>query len=374
MNMERRQFIPDPADKMSKGPDLPGLFKSLKELQSSPQLYKYQIQELRRNLRRALWDQGKDQEEEKKIWAELLNNIIQRVEAECGQTDNFGSLEEGKRLMNVPTADFMKDLYPNIDNPYATGSVASYEPLDKKIKTSHELNLDPENLVMDFVQTGFNDSLTALHHEVIHSKQDDIDIKDKKIQLRLLLDRTIAKLKILKVVFVIAAGSVPKITIPTGIIIALLRFRAEAEKQKATILEEGQAFIGSARNSGGKNALKTVDELVETLEGYGIWKGNVDKIFIMSHDIKRLYALGMSDESIGEIVKRTKWNEVRKCYDDIENAVQALSVSSGLTETQIDDLVEADEIKSAIYVEKLKRIAQEELQKVAADLKLSEAA
>ncbi|GEM_PF-3994871 len=366
MNMERRQFIPDPAEKIKpKIPDIPTLSRKLEEVQTSSQLSEKEVMSLWARIRQ------EDRETERKLYEDILKKILTRIQRECGTLGNFGSLEEGKKLMAAPTHPTVKEFVPDVDNPFYSGAIASYDQLSNKIRVhdNFKVNLGPESLVLDLSKEGFSDSITVLHHEVIHSKQDSIDVKDKDIQLKLLIVRIVRALRIGSPLSIAVAAWVPKISVPTALIAALLIFRNKVESQKEKILHEGQAYIGSARFGKGKHVLKTTEELIERLQkSYGIWKRNLNKILIMSHDIKRLYALGMSDESIGEIVKRTKWDNKRNCYDDIESTVKALSETSGLTEEQIDDLVAADDINGAIFIEKSKRIAQEELKKAVDDL------
>ena len=378
MNFERRQFIPDPQEKVRpKVPDIPALTESLEKIEAQEQLKVQEVQDLYVQLDQAL--SGMDESGRTTFNEKILGQILTRVEQECGHLGNFGSLEEGRRLMSMPTSEYIRSLYPDIDGSF-TMEEGSFSPFENKIRLRKSVSADltPESLLRDLVEYGSSPAMTTLHHEVIHSKQfDEINLEDRMLQIKVILDKLITKLRLAGIAGGLTALAFPQVVIPGAMITGLLLFTARIKKQNKKIIQEGQAFYGSSKFSSDEASsagVKTVEELIDRLQySYGIWERDTGKIVSMTHDIKRLYALGMSDEAIGEAVKKAKWDAKGRCYDNLERAVQALSASSGLTETQIDDLVAADDINSIIYVEKVRRIAQEELKTAIGELSASQA-
>ncbi|MEK6616852.1 MAG: hypothetical protein AABZ32_12240 [Bacteroidota bacterium] len=143
----------------------------------------------------------------------------------------------------------------------------------------------------------------------------------------------------------------------------------EAKIKTAVILEEAQAYLGA--NLLYKDNDTRVGQYFKSIKEYpGVKNADTDKILEAILNVKRLYALGLSDEEIAKLVAESEWDEENVVYDQMTAKVQSVAGEKGLEMEDVDNLVLEQDLKAAIYTEKVKMIAQEEIQKAASGLYL----
>lgn len=361
MSFERRQFIPDPSDKIDvKVSNSEELSKLLEEEEGKPEI-------LMRDLNKLILKLWECSDREIK---DLLGAIEDRIRQEIGDLGNFAQFEEAQNLINTPTSKFFQ-IFNMLREKIGTRNLGNYNDIENKIRISHELKsiLNPREIIAEIAKSGFSTGVATLHHEVIHSKQADPTLESDRLNYaELQFMRIITKFR-LELLLVFLNSVIPNISIPIAMTIGLLHFLRVRRSKDETILREGQAYIGESRYTLQYSGL---DKLTEYLQGsYSISKNKLDQVVAMVHDIKRLYALGLPDETVAQLVRSSKWDRKMRAFDDLENAVTALTEASGIKEEQIDDLVITDDIRTKIYLEKVKRIAQEEMEKFFKDKEAS---
>ena len=203
----------------------------------------------------------------------------------------------------------------------------------------------PVAILENLATLGYSQSIRALHHELLHSKQFRSSEEENKIIEDLVKTHSFY-----------------------GVMVQIKRLLGPYMRAH-DVLKEVHSYQGEQKFGG---EFDTTADLVGILKGeaYGYKKTkDTDRIIIASQDIKRLYAFELSDDEIGVLVKEARWDKKRRCYDLIEDKVKELTETKGLDEEDVDNLVLADDIKRKIYIQKVKLIAQDELKKAVESLK-----
>lgn len=313
---------------------------------------------------------------------EILDRIKERIQIECNSIGNLHAIHETATLIasaeeHEKRVRVREDLTFSSDN-----SVASYSPSEGKIyvnKKNLRLETSPSELVQALAEEGFSESAKTLHHEHIHSEQYPPKSEREKLA-RKIKERTVwltlLGLSAYQFGVIEAAGGLavlnklmPFIAIP---IVNVLK-RTDSRKTR-TIAVETQAYWGSERFAGEsdqhtkrgiehRRMFSSFADFMEHISKYEVirTKGDTDKLIIAFDEIRRLYALGMTDKEIGPLVKKAKWNKEKSQYDLLDEKIKELMAQKNLDEEDVDALVDAENIRARIYAENVKAIAREQL-------------
>ena len=129
---------------------------------------------------------------------------------------------------------------------------------------------------------------------------------------------------------------------------------------KNILQKEAHALIGADRKGNGKRI--EVGELHRELssDSYGLisTEEDVRRLQDAALRIKQLYALGFSDEDVGELVSRAKWDKKSGVYDTLTLEAERAIRDRNLSEREIADLVKIDELKTRLRIEKTRVAAK----------------
>jgi hypothetical protein len=235
---------------------------------------------------------------------EMFESILDRIQSSTGDRGSFEALEKVKGV-KTPEGDS--------DRPYFDTRTQTVHMGSEAMKT---LN-DPRSLIILLAAKGSIGAANELHHEFIHSCQVDANRSAK------FLDR--------------------------------LRFF----KGQNVLLKEVQALIGADRKGNGRRV--DIGALLDTLQSdsYGLIATQEDaaRAEVAASEIKQLYALGLSDEAIGNLVSKAKWDTTTKTYDTLASEIQKAAVN--LTEDDLSGLVKVDELKTKLRIQKARIAAKE---------------
>ncbi|MFA6526331.1 MAG: hypothetical protein WCT26_02870 [Candidatus Buchananbacteria bacterium] len=248
---------------------------------------------------------------EKKI--QLLGRIIERMKATAGDRGSFEVLESALKLLATDSSQGNDE---GSNRPY-------FDVRLKKIYMGPEATkmlTNPDILIALLAAKGSSGAANDLHHEFIHSHQIRIAQSSKS--------RLLEALNIFG--------------------------------DKNILLKEVQALIGADRKGNGKRI--GMRELYEELcsDSYGLISTEEDMLRFKAaaSEIKQLYALGFSDEEIGELVSRARWDKGIGKYDTFESEIGRVAHDEGLSEIELTELVKADELKTYLRIEKTKIAAK----------------
>ncbi len=313
---------------------------------------------------------------------EILDRIKERIKIECNSIGNLNAIHETATLIasveeHEKRARAREDFTFSPDN-----SVASYSPDTGKIyvnKNNLSLETSPSELVQALAEEGFSESAKTLHHEHIHSEQFLPKSERAKLAIKItertvwltLLGLSAYELGVIATVggLVVFNKLMPFIAIP---IVNVLK-RIESRKA-STITTETQAYWGSERFAGKsdqhteggiehRRMFSSFADFREHISKYEVMrtKGDTDKLIMAFDEIRRLYALGMTDKEIGPLVKKTKWNKEKSQYDLLDEKIKELMMQRNLNEEDVDALVDAEDMRARTYAENIKAIAREQL-------------
>lgn len=248
---------------------------------------------------------------------ELFSSILKRTAEEIGDLGNFEVFEKATKII---TTEGKVNYGDDPDRPYFdTGSQKIYMGAE-----AMRMLVDPEILIALLAAKGSSGAANDLHHEYIHSQQ------VKKSQT--------SQAKLWEALNIFA--------------------------DKNILLKEIHAFIGADRKGNGKRL--AVDDLRTKLndDSYGLISSKEDNIRFDSASlaIKQLYALGLSDEDIGILVSKAKWDKTAGSYDELTFSVNKIMQDKNLSAEEVNNLVKIDELKTKLRIEKTRIIAKAEIQ------------
>lgn len=293
----------------------------------------------------------------------VLQNIQERVIEKYGQKENF-----------TPFLDVLKSFHLMNGVIAELSSTAGYRSRfsDKITLAKETLPFDDFDIVENFALFGCHKSITMLHHEKIHSYQWDNpkdEIKKCFKEFKELLGLLAGTLS-LAVVSLLAG---PEVLFSFAIARNIVRPKVNQKYTKIfnkAILRETQGFFGAGRlgyKDESKEKLYSFFDILAFLKGYKphvkFNKKEMDCAVASYQATKRLYTLGLSDQQIGELVKKSQWNEEKASFDVLEEKIEQLTLEKNLTEEDLNDLVLAEDIKNQIYRLDVQIIAQEEIKK-----------
>lgn len=250
--------------------------------------------------------------------AELFGLILGRVRVTVGDRGSFEYLESALR---ISTREGRFGFGEDPDRPYFdTRTQKIYIPPEA---ISMLANFD--FLIALLVVKGSNGVANDIHHELIHSYQ----MKKPQTSREKLREKLAEALNIF--------GG------------------------KNVLLNEVHAMIGADRKGNGKRI--EAGELRRELssDSYGLISAEEDAFRLENAAlrIKQLYALGFSDEEIGKLVSKAKWDEKLKGYDTITSEVDRVMRDRNISESAIDKLVKIDELNTKLRIEKTRIAAKD---------------
>lgn len=326
----------------------------------------------------------KEAEHIQEKFAEILDHIKKRVLKECGNLGNLNVMTEVAGLLATPKENVAQKRMVERLSLGPDNSAASYSPGEGKIYVNDEhtkLNLNIKDLIETLVEEGFISDFESLHHEQIHSKQFPPPTERQKMVKNIsyrALNLAVIGLAIKQFGFFETASVLFMINKMMPLIaIGLIEMRDRMESSKSHIIAaETHAYYGSGRFSGNQDIhtkrgvehrrmFSSVTEFLEHMSKYSVMRnvGDTDKLIMAYDQIRRLYALGLDDASVGALTGKAKWKKGQLSYDKLGQKIEELMKAKGLTVEDVDNLVEAEDIKNIIYFEQVKAIAREELQK-----------
>jgi len=107
---------------------------------------------------------------------------------------------------------------------------------------------------------------------------------------------------------------------------------------------------------------------MQTGYSFGGEPKEIDRLILANFEVKRLYALGLSDEEIGLLVRDAKWDYKKRRYDILDEKAAQIMKEKDLDEEDVDNLVLADDLRRQIFINKTQLIAQDELKKAVKNL------
>ena len=206
---------------------------------------------------------------------------------------------------------------------------------------------NPREIIAEIAANKYSWPIHVLHHESIHAHQFGVGTEGRE---QYKVWRQLLRFAPTFVNLFIAPGKAKR---------QILRFHEE------DIISETQAYRGASRYSGEED---TTAKMINKLKLYDHTSPEEgDRVMIADQQIRRLYALGLSDEEIGPMIPAAKWDAERFCYSNLEDEVQKHRAARNLDEENLDNLVMVDDYKRKIFLERLQLVAQDELKCTASE-------
>ena len=291
----------------------------------------------------------------KKYFLSLFSTIEDRIQKEVGGPGNLEASAEAMRLLSLPLS---RELTRH-NRKKQSGVMAYYSPSDDSIAVDYdEIKMTLPDLIGSLAAAGYDWGRAAMHHEMIHSKQHPLKIKETKNKIYLWQE-------ILSSLGVVASSlAVGRDMAATLFSVQLLNILRKIKNLRIEeILREVQANEGAFRYT----KKLTYSDLFEVYKG-NLLKNSKDVDCLISgyQQVKQLYALDLNDEEIGGLVEKAKWDDRKMVYDALQDKIESCMSEQNLDEDDLGDLVLRDDLKRRIYLNKVRKIAQEEI-KIAYD-------
>lgn len=342
MNSEKRYIkIPEEPEKTDIGIDFDQLITELERLKSEWLELDLDNEALLADIKVKLEDKGYSEEDRKKVFEELLLDVKNEAFREFGHTGNLKAFEGASHLIEDA---LVQD----------SGLSAAYTH-DGKILVEKRHG-DPYEILQALADYGRSKHTTDLHHEYIHSFQ--VRPQEQRMKkIREFLDR----LAPYAIAYSIIAypKAAPFIAGAFG-----ARYLYEETKHKRDIiLDETQAFRGSDRFT--HDFLTTIQHLEVLRDHYKVLVNSedIDMAIIADQEVRRLYALGVTDEEIGQLIQQATWDRKHLSFTTLEQRIQKIMKEKGMEEEDVDNLVMAEELKNKINFQKMKFIASRIIKK-----------
>ena len=246
--------------------------------------------------------------------AALFGLILERIQATTGDRGNFEYLESA---IKISTSEGKFRFGEDPGRLY-------FDPGTKKIFIPPEamrMLANPDILIVLLAAKGSSGAANDLHHELIHSHQ----VTKPQTNREKLAE-------------------------------ALNIFG-----DKNVLLKEIHAMIGADRKGNGKRIED--EELRRELssDSYGLISTGEDvrRLENATLRIKQLYALGFSDEDIGKLVSKAKWDKKSERYDTLALEVERVVRERNLSEGEVSELVKIDELRTMLRIEKTRIAAKD---------------
>ena len=296
--------------------------------------YQFLMEEIKKSLK------GYTPEQQKSFFEKMLSEVKERILRECGNLGNLSAFEQAFNLIEeAPVSEI--------------GAAAAYTT-DGKILVetgTRYFEEDPYTLLLALAEIGRSKYMTDVHHEYIHSLHIDKNYLRAE-NIREWINR------ILPYVAIGGALQYPK-TFPLAVGAYYLNYVLDKKAYKQyTILHETQAFRGSDRFT---HDFLGIIEHLNTLKRYKAVKNNkdIDMAIVADVEVRSLYALGLDDKQIGELIKTAKWDSKGLRFISLDDKIRELMLERGLEQEDVDNLVMADDLKNKINFYKTSVIASE---------------
>jgi hypothetical protein len=334
-------------------------------------------------------------DEAKKILENVSDRILKEVDPEH-EIKFFGQVAELVDLV-------FEDDNTGEEKRKGPRLVGNYNSADDKITMDANFFAESrQSLVLlgDLMNSVSVQSLATLKHELVHKEQakykkGSISTEEKKRDLQKIFSdfgfvgatATLGVAEILPI-YLNKFKSLPK---EYHVVVALvylgcisfsgickIRDKIEQRQQsqqeyeeiyQGKILKESQAFITADRTRRFADLHKKFDKK-QSEDGGGGYKeainkkGDWDKLAMAYQQIKELYALGLSDEDVSELVGKATWNQDELAYDEFSARIKLEADKHGWDEEDVQNLVLAEDLREKIKLLKASRIAWEEFEKV----------
>ncbi len=245
---------------------------------------------------------------------ELFGQILERINATASDRGSFEVLE---RAVKILTTERNHGYGEDSGRPYFdTGTQKIYMGPE-----ATRMITNPDILIALLAAKGSSGAANDLHHEFIHSHQ-------------VRKTRT-GKDKLLEALNIFG--------------------------DKNILLKEVHALIGADRKGNGKRI--DISELRRELssDSYGLISTEEDARCFESAAIriKQLYALGFSDEDLGKLVSKARWDKKVGTYDTLAVEIERITQERNLSKNEVADLVKIDELKTWLRIEKTRVAAKD---------------
>src|SRR3989344_3088738 len=271
----------------------------------------------------------------------LLSLVVDRIAKECGETGSL-SIEEIFAESPLTSAVF-----------FPTMGAIGFRGAD-----AMRLH-NPGYLIYSLASFGSVTQLQSLHHEFIHSKQSFLPEEEALIALKNDLNESCWHIAYYVSRALLGLGQTKA---QRGI--GRLKEKIAAKEE----LAETHAYIGTARRDNLQLSFSDFLRDMQTGYSFGGEPKEIDRLILANFEVKRLYALGLSDEEIGLLVRDAKWDYKKRRYDILDEKAAQIMKEKDLDEEDVDNLVLADDLRRQIFINKTQLIAQDELKKAVKNL------
>ncbi len=320
-----------------------------------------------------------------KWYNELLTQIKEKILKECGTLGNLASLQRAFELL--ASKEESAKMYARASTPYQPEqSVAAYAPSEGKIifNPSTKFQMSNREIVESLASSGYAETPSILHHEKIHSDQFPPPTElAKKVKKILWHGVNAAVLGLAMKEWGVVSTLAVAFCLNKMLMLSSPAIRAGIKRmpgvKSQTILVETHAYRGADRFTGRfeqegpadrssideRNKFSSPTDFLKHIEKYQVVKNktDVDRFLVADDEIRRLYALGLSDEEIAVLTKNAKWNRKELRFDSLDEKISKRMEEKGLSQEDVDDLVQAEDIKQAIYWRKVRAISREQIRK-----------
>lgn len=289
-----------------------------------------------------------DRKKAEEYVSEKLNQLLSSI---CQKACEEGLLDGTEAVIDACLLAAGKSVagYKDIKN---YKNVAAYQPSTGTIRVSDlKDRFDSERMLHEIATYGFSGAIELLDHEIIHRKQ--LGFSKTKHALKVLL----CYLPVLTIILPV------DIEVRQMLMASFPAYYAVLYKKfyRDRVTEEVQASFAASHNplvNGAESMVNTVEEKNTEQE----------RILSCYQSIKRLYALGLSDDDVAILVRKAKWNKKSGTYSIFENEIEKRMSVLGLEQEDVDNLVLSQDIKKAINLNKFRLLAQDEIKKAGEEI------
>ncbi|MFZ2978659.1 MAG: hypothetical protein WA057_03240 [Candidatus Magasanikiibacteriota bacterium] len=211
-------------------------------------------------------------------------------------------------------------------------------------KRDFELAQDPFSVIANLTNTGTDDNLQTIKHELIHRKQKKAS--DSKVSG--------------------VSQGIIAITFLGGVANISIKYKGGKEEQDwehGSILRESQARMMADK----RRRFRDLHSDFSKNATYGNRireQGDWDRLIMAYQQIKELYALGLSEEEITALVVGAEWNSESVSYTNFDERIKAEMAKRGLGIEDVENLVLAEDLKENIKALQVSFITCQELKKL----------
>ena len=253
-----------------------------------------------------------------------LQNVFSETERQGVDMESFDIYQKASHLI-TDTEEITK------------GASGQYNSFSRKIskRTSGADILGPSFEMTELAVEGYMQDYITIHHEYLHHLQYSRSVESEK-KIILLLKRIVSIL--------------------SGIF------------KPRRLLGEIHSNEGSNRFGSRQSNREYFDSMRSDLYNLIKNKKDIRMMLVGIFQVKALYALGLSDQEIGELVQKAKWDKTNRTFISLKEKIDEIMTSRNISNDQLKKLIEEEDIETQIHAEKIKKIAQEELKNILKNL------